>query len=274
MLALEMPKTRLDLLLVQRGLSKSRQAAQALLMAGLVSVDGVPHPKAGTAVETDIAISVAEPPRFVSRGGYKLEHALSEFGIDVTGETALDVGASTGGFTDCLLQRGASKVYAVDVGRGQLAWPLRNDERVFSFEQLNARDLSTISETFGVATIDVSFISLRLVLPAVFDRLKAHGRVITLVKPQFEAGRTQVRKGGVVKDPAVHLEVTSRLLAWISEAGWSVTAATPSPLLGPSGNREFLFLIEKAGVPLNREDLHTMIELSSTVRALEVSRGE
>ena len=232
-------KKRLDVLLVERGLAESRSQAQALVMAGLVA--GFDKP--GTEVDEDAELELERPPRFVSRGGEKLAHALDVLGLDVRGRDALDVGASTGGFTDVLLQRGASRVYAVDVGRGQLAEALRRDERVVSMERVNARTLTAgaIPEPVDLAVIDVSFISLRLVLGPVAETLRtgAGARIVALVKPQFEAGRGRTDHG-VVRDPAVHREVLERVIQAARELGLGAQALVVSPILGPEVNREFL----------------------------------
>ena len=238
----ERKKERLDLLLVARGLAKSRAQAQRLIQAGRVRVAGRLLDKPGTQVPLDVEIEVTSLPRYVSRGGHKLAAALSAFAIDPTGKVCLDVGASTGGFTDCLLKHGAKRVYAVDVGKGQLDWGLRNDPRVVVREGVNARYLSPddIGEPVDLAVCDVSFISLKLVLPPLRRIVVSEGDVIALVKPQFEAGREKVRRGGVVREPEVHQEVLERLAAFArEELGWSVRGAVPSPLLGPAGNIEF-----------------------------------
>ncbi|MCR4391370.1 MAG: TlyA family RNA methyltransferase [Candidatus Acetothermia bacterium] len=243
-------KERLDVLLVERGLATSRAQAQALIRAGQVRVDGQVVDKPSAAAAGDVVLEVSAPPRYASRGGEKLAAALLAFGVDPAGKVCLDVGASTGGFTDCLLQHGAARVYAVDVGRGQLDWKLRNDPRVVVREGLNARYLrpEDIGAPVDLATVDVSFISLRLILPPLRGIVKPQGDVVALVKPQFEAGRGSVR-GGVVRDPAVHREVLIGIAAFArEELGWSVRGATPSPLLGPAGNREFfLHLVPRLG---------------------------
>ncbi|MBC7092901.1 TlyA family RNA methyltransferase [Candidatus Bipolaricaulota bacterium] len=243
-------KERLDVLLVERGLAASRAQAQALIRAGQVRVKGQVVDKPSAAVAGDAVLEVSAPPRYVSRGGEKLAAALQAFGVDPAGKVCLDVGASTGGFTDCLLQHGAARVYAVDVGRGQLDWRLRNDPRVVVKEGLNARYLrpADIGEPVDLATVDVAFISLRLILPPLRGIVKPHGDVVALVKPQFEAGRGSVRRG-VVRDPEVHREVLIGIAAFARETlSWSVRGATPSPLLGPAGNREFfLHLVPRPG---------------------------
>jgi 23S rRNA (cytidine1920-2'-O)/16S rRNA (cytidine1409-2'-O)-methyltransferase len=233
-------KERLDLLIVQRGLADSRQLAQRLIIAGEVSVDGQQASKPGTRVPTNARVAVKARPPYVSRGGHKLEAALDAFGLDVAGWIVADVGASTGGFTDCLLQRGAASVYALDVGYGQLAWKLRQDPRVVVMERTNARYVEKLDELVDLSTIDASFISLRLLLPVVKNWLKPGGGVVTLIKPQFEAGRDQVGKGGVIRDPKVHRSVLEDLAAWARVHGWGLGGLLRSPLQGPAGNIEFL----------------------------------
>jgi 23S rRNA (cytidine1920-2'-O)/16S rRNA (cytidine1409-2'-O)-methyltransferase len=240
------PRIRLDQLLVDRGLVESRSRAQALVMAGAVAVgegDAARHDrKPGDLVAADTSLAVSTPTPYVSRGGYKLAAALEAFEIEPSGLVALDVGASTGGFTDVLLQRGASRVYALDVGRGQLAEPLRRDPRVVSMERTNARDLgsSTLTEPIDLATIDVSFISLGLVLGQVAATLRRPGgQIVALVKPQFEAGRGRTDHG-VVRDAAIHREVLERTIATAQGLGLGTRAVIASPITGPEGNREFL----------------------------------
>jgi len=241
---------RLDHLLVERGLADTGEKARALIMAGLVTVDGRRADKAGASVPSDAAVEVKGGLPYVSRGGLKLAAALDAFGIDVAGLVAADIGASTGGFTDCLLQRGAARVYAIDVGYGQLAWPLRQDRRVVVMERVNVRYLDGLPELGDLATIDTSFISLSLVVPAALRLLKPAGRVIALIKPQFEAGRGQIGKGGVVRDPAVHRRVLAQVLAWGREWGLRSPGLIPSPIKGPAGNVEFLVGWERgAGAP-------------------------
>jgi 23S rRNA (cytidine1920-2'-O)/16S rRNA (cytidine1409-2'-O)-methyltransferase len=236
---------RLDQLLVERGLVESRSRAQALVLAGKVRVgdgDAARHDrKPGDLLPADATVAVTEPAPYVSRGGYKLAAALDAFGIDPTGLVALDVGASTGGFTDVLLQRGASRVYALDVGRGQLADSLRRDPRVVSMERTNARDLTadTLPEPIGLAVVDVSFISLGVVLGPIKMTLGPGGHIVALVKPQFEAGRGRTDHG-VVRDPAIHREVLERTVAAAQGLGLGTRAVIASPITGPEGNREFL----------------------------------
>jgi 23S rRNA (cytidine1920-2'-O)/16S rRNA (cytidine1409-2'-O)-methyltransferase len=241
-------KIRLDQLLFQKGFAESREKAKAIIMAGLVDVDDLRVDKPGRLTSLSSRISIKKPyPPYVSRGGIKLEAALSQFFVDVRDRVILDVGSSTGGFTDCLLQRGAKKVIAVDVGYGQLHWKLRRDPRVELLEKTNIRYLrpGDIREMIDGAVIDVSFISLRLVIPAVSELLKKEAFVIALVKPQFEAGREQVGKGGVVRDPAVHEKVLSDLSRFFESAGWRVEGSMASPILGPKGNREFLIHLRR-----------------------------
>ena len=246
-------KTRLDVLLAARGLQESRQKAQATIMSGQVYVNGQRVDKPGTAVPEDAEIEVrggAIP--YVSRGGLKLEKAMSVFPIDLTGAICADIGASTGGFTDCMLQNGAAKVYAVDVGYGQLAWKLRTDERVVCLERTNARYLGKeqIPQALDFASIDVSFISLKLIFPALRPLLKEGGHVACLIKPQFEAGRENVGKKGVVRDPAVHLAVLEQFLVHAKESNFTVLGITYSPIRGPEGNIEYLGYLENgAGTP-------------------------
>ncbi len=225
---------------MQRGLVESRSRARALILANDVLVNGEPVTKAGYSVIPDDALSIRTPPRFVSRGGEKLEFALEKFPIETDGAVAVDLGASTGGFTDCLLQRGVARVYAVDVGYGQLADRLRNDPRVVVMDRVNARNLEPLPEPVDLVTIDVSFIGLELVLPTAVKLLNGTGSIVALVKPQFEAGKGQVGRGGVVRDPAVHSAVLRRLFDTAAGLGIGVAGLTASPLRGPAGNIEFL----------------------------------
>jgi len=255
-------KTRLDVLLVERGLEESRQRAQADIMSGIVFVGGQKVDKAGAAVPNDAEIEIrGNTLRYVSRGGLKLEKAMASFPIDLTGAICGDIGASTGGFTDCMIQNGAAKVYAVDVGYGELAWKLRNDPRVVCLERTNARYLTRemIPDELDFASVDVSFISLRLILPAVAGVLKNGGHAACLVKPQFEAGREKVGKKGVVRDPAVHLEVLERFLLYAREAGFSALDLTWSPIRGPEGNIEYLGYLEKGSLPQRSFDLSALV---------------
>lgn len=246
-----MAKKRLDVLMVEQGLAESRQKAQAIIMAGQVFIGDKRYDKAGAAVDENEVLEVrGQTLRYVSRGGLKLEKAMSQFPITLNGKIAADIGASTGGFTDCMLQNGAEKVYAVDVGYGQLAWSIRNDRRVVCLERTNARYLTTeqIPDPLDFASIDVSFISLKLILPALRPLMNENGQIAALVKPQFEAGREKVGKKGVVRDPAVHLEVLEQFLRHAKEADFSVKGITFSPIRGPEGNIEYLgFLSVGAG---------------------------
>ena len=245
-------KERLDKLLVDRGLASSRERARALILAGQVVVGEHALDKAGVKVASDVPLRLkGEELPFVSRGGVKLAHALDAFAVAVTGRTAIDVGASTGGFTDCLLQRGAAKVFAVDVGYGQLAWKLREDPRVVSMERTNIRQLTLewLADHPDLAVIDASFISLDKVLPPTLALLPAGGEVVALIKPQFEVGKGQVGKGGIVRDPDQHAAVIERVRAEAEALGCTVCGLTDSPLLGQKGNREFLIHLRK-GRPL------------------------
>jgi 23S rRNA (cytidine1920-2'-O)/16S rRNA (cytidine1409-2'-O)-methyltransferase len=243
-----MNKERIDRLLVQKGLAGSREKAQALIMEGKVRVEGRRVEKAGTrvAVTAEVEI-VGEALPYVSRGGLKLEGALRSFQIDPSGWVVMDVGASTGGFTDCVLQRGAAKVYAVDVGYGQLAWKLRNDPRVVVLEKRNIRYLrpQEVGEAVDLILIDTSFISIERFLAHLLDFLKEDGRVLALIKPQFEVGKGEVGKGGVVKDPVLHQEVTERIARFSESLGFRVAGLIESPLKGPKGNKEFFIYLKK-----------------------------
>jgi 23S rRNA (cytidine1920-2'-O)/16S rRNA (cytidine1409-2'-O)-methyltransferase len=236
-------KKRLDVLLVERGLAETRAKAQALILAGVVFSGEKKLDKAGTAYAEDTSLEVKSKDHpWVSRGGIKLAHALAHFVIDVAGFVALDVGASTGGFTDVLLQKGAARVYAVDVGHGQLAWKLRQDPRVIVLERLNARYLTAeqVPEPPDIIVCDASFIGLETVLPAALGLAKPQALLVALIKPQFEVGPERVGKGGVVRDPALHQEVCARIAAWLTARGWEVAGIVESPIRGPEGNVEFL----------------------------------
>lgn len=250
--------TRLDKLLVDRGLAPTRERAQALILAAKIVVNGRLMTKAGQSVSPDVEIQVlGEAIPYVSRGGLKLEHAIRSFEIDVSGKTALDAGASTGGFTDCLLSFGAARVYAVDVGYGQLDLKLRNDSRVIVLERQNIRYLSKelVPEPIQVATIDASFISLKLVIPAVMRFLEPGAVLIALIKPQFEAGREEVARGsGVIRDPGIHEQVCETIATFVSELGFSLTGIVPSPVIGPKGNREFLLAAVFPGAGLKQHE--------------------
>ena len=258
-------KTRLDVLLVERGLQETRQKAQTTIMSGLVFVNGQRVDKPGTAVPNEAAIEVrGNALKYVSRGGLKLEKAMASFPVRLDGAVCGDIGASTGGFTDCMLQNGAAKVYAVDVGYGQLAWKLREDPRVVCMERTNARYLTheQIPDELDFASIDVSFISLKLILPAVCGILKDGGHVACLVKPQFEAGKEKVGKKGVVRDPAVHLEVLEHFLQHAKANHFTVLGITYSPIRGPEGNIEYLGFLRKSDEEDEPVDLNAIVEAS------------
>jgi 23S rRNA (cytidine1920-2'-O)/16S rRNA (cytidine1409-2'-O)-methyltransferase len=240
---------RLDQAMVERGLCESRERAKRAILAGQVRVNSQVAQKPSDSIAPGDEIILSAGEKFVSRGGYKLEHALDAFKLDVTGVIAIDIGASTGGFTDCLLQRGAQKVFAVDVGKGQLAWKLRQDRRVVVMEKTNARYLKPeqFPAPFDLAVIDCSFISLRKILPPAVALLKTEGKIVALVKPQFEAGRAEADKGrGVIRDASIHERILEELRQFVAaQAGLDWRSAVESPLQGPAGNKEFLVLIEK-----------------------------
>jgi 23S rRNA (cytidine1920-2'-O)/16S rRNA (cytidine1409-2'-O)-methyltransferase len=234
-------KTRLDRLIVERGLADSREKAQALIMAGEVRVNGQKAAKSGQPVEADCAIEMLSRPPYVSRGGYKLAGALRRFGLELTGIVCVDIGSSTGGFTDVMLQAGAARVHAVDVGAGQLDWKLRTDPRVVLHEGVNAREIAAaeIGEPADFLTCDVSFISVTLILPAIATLLRAGGQMVILIKPQFEVGRGQVGKGGIVREPELHRAACEKVDRAVQEIGYK-TAIMESPIAGAEGNKEFL----------------------------------
>jgi 23S rRNA (cytidine1920-2'-O)/16S rRNA (cytidine1409-2'-O)-methyltransferase len=236
-------KKRLDNLLVTRELAENQKMAQALIMAGEVSVSGKIITKPGTLVDENAVVNLTEKPQYVSRGGIKLAYALDEFKLDVTSLTTVDVGASTGGFTDCLLQRGAKRVYAIDVGYGQLDYKLRQDSRVVVMERVNAHYPFSLPEKANMATIDLSFISVTKVIPNVVDHLSPPGYIIVLLKPQFEARREEVGKGGIIKDPQVHALVVSRFIVWATDHDLRLRGLVASPILGAEGNKEFLIFL-------------------------------
>ena len=242
-------RVRLDELLVRRGHVASREKARALVLTGRVTVAGISHAKPGRLVPADVAVDVRPGRAYASRGGVKLAHALDRFAVDPAGRVCADLGASTGGFTDCLLQRGAERVFAVDVGYGQLDWQLRNDARVVVLDRTNARYLERLPETVSVVTVDVSFISLRLILPAARRISQPGADIVALVKPQFEAGRSAVGRGGVVRDGAVHRSVLVDLCAWLQEADFQLKGITASPVQGGDGNIEFLAHVRWGGGP-------------------------
>jgi 23S rRNA (cytidine1920-2'-O)/16S rRNA (cytidine1409-2'-O)-methyltransferase len=250
---------RVDRLLVERGLVESRAKAQRLVMAGQVRADGQLVPKPSTQVPSDVSLELDLGPRFVSRGGEKLEAALEMFPVEITGAICADVGASTGGFTDCLLQHGARKVYAIDVGQGILHWKLRQDRRVVTMEGVNARYIESLPEPADLITVDASFISLSLLLPAVRGWVPPEGgQVIALIKPQFEAGREEASRGrGVIRDPGIHRRVLKEVLTTAMDLGYGVHGLMRSPLTGPKGNVEFLAWLRCPGSP--NEDLDGLI---------------
>lgn len=257
-------KERLDRLLVARGLAGTRAKAQSLILAGQVFSGQQRLDKAGQLVPIDVELTIREPMPFVSRGGLKLAAALDQFGIELVGKICLDIGASTGGFTDCMLQRGAARVVAVDVGRGQLDWKLRQDSRVESREHVNARYLTPADfvDRFDIVTADVSFISLTKILPVVPPLLRAHAVVITLIKPQFEVGREEVGKGGIVRDEAAQRRVVEEITSFASGLGMRALGVIESPILGADGNREFLACFEIAqGISATNQDINNSLNL-------------
>lgn len=243
-----MPKQRLDTLLVTRRLVDNKSKAQALIMAGNVMVDGKEASKSGNLVDEQARIEIVQKPPYVSRGGIKLAYALDEFKLDVTGLTAIDVGASTGGFTDCLIQRGASRVYALDVGYGQLDYKLRQDARVVVMDKTNAHHPFSLPEKADLATIDVSFISITKVIPNIIEHLKPSFHLVILLKPQFEAEKRDVGKGGIIKEPLVHARVIGRFTLWAVEHHLRLRNLISSPITGADGNQEFLMLLEPVKV--------------------------
>lgn len=259
-------KERLDVLLVKKGLAESREKAKAIIMSGIVYVDNNKEDKAGQTFNEDALIEVrGNTLRYVSRGGLKLEKAMNCFGVTLEGKIAMDVGASTGGFTDCMLQNGAMKVYSVDVGHGQLAWKLRNDERVVCMEKTNIRYVTPddVADKIDFASIDVSFISLKRVLPAVYDLLTDVGEVVCLIKPQFEAGREKVGKKGVVREQSVHVEVVDMIVSFAREMGFVTLDLSYSPIKGPEGNIEYLLYITRDTSREGREfDINALVKES------------
>ena len=255
-------KKRLDVLLVERGHAETRTKAQAIIMSGLVYVQGQKSDKPGTSYEetVDIEVRTGGCP-YVSRGGLKLEKALRDFGVDPTGFVCSDSGASTGGFTDCLLQQGASKVFAIDVGYGQLDWKIRSDPRVVVMERTNVRYVTPeqLGEQLDLSVVDVSFISLKIVLPVIKSLLKSTGQVLCLIKPQFEAGKEKVGKKGVVRDPQVHQEVLNQFVEHVTEIGFHILGMTFSPVKGPEGNIEFLAHLTLCDVPGIEPDTHDIV---------------
>ena len=264
-----MTKKRLDVAIAERGLAESRQKSQALIMAGEVYVNGQRQLKAGLSVSENDVIEVRtkKPLRYVSRGGLKLEKAVGLWHIDLNGKICADIGASTGGFTDCMLQNGARLVYAVDVGYNQLDWRLRTHPQVECMERTNARYLTEeqIPEPLDFFSVDVSFISLNLILPALRSLIKEGGQAVCLVKPQFEAGKEKVGKKGVVRDPVVHLEVLERFLSYAVQADFTVRDVTFSPIKGPEGNIEYLGYLQAGACPKYNGDLRALVEQSHSV---------
>ena len=248
-MAVKVRKRRADVLLAERGLAESREQAQVMIMEGLVFAPSGRVAKASSSLSEDVPLEVRGRLPYVSRGGLKLAGALDTFGLAVEGITALDVGASTGGFTDCLLQRGARHVYALDVGHGQLHYRLTRDERVSVMEKTNARHPYQLPEPMDLVVIDVSFISLSLVIPPALEHLQSGGNVVALVKPQFETSREQVGRGGIVRDPRVHAAVLGRMVVWATEQRLRLRGMCPSPILGDKGNREFFLLLQKPANP-------------------------
>lgn len=263
-------KQRLDILLVEQGHFESRAKAQAIIMAGDVFVDGQKIDKPGTTISTESNIEVrGSSCPYVSRGGLKLEKALRDFGVDPNGLVCSDSGASTGGFTDCLLQKGAKKVYAIDVGYGQLAWKIRNDSRVVCMERTNIRYVTPqqLGELLDLSVVDVSFISLKLVLPTIYNLLKEDGQVLCLIKPQFEAGKDKVGKKGVVRDAAIHCEVLTNFVKTIREIGFTLRNLTFSPVKGPEGNIEFLgHLCKDAAEPIQPDIFELVTQAHEMLR--------
>ena len=266
-----MSKIRLDVLLIQKGFIESRNKAQALIMAGKVRVGNSVITKAGTLVAADSDVEIDKGLPYVGRGGFKLEAALDHFQLNPEGMICADIGASTGGFTDVLLQRQAAQVYAVDVGYGQLAWKLRRDKRVVVMERTNARYLDTLPQLVDLVTIDVSFISLKLIFPAVKKWLASPGRVIALVKPQFEAGKTQVGKGGVVRDRSVHKEVLEKVVDYANSETFDLLGLMPSPITGPAGNHEFLIYL---GWRISETDIDKVKALEHCLSMLDIPHSQ
>ena len=262
-MAEKVEKERLDVLLVQQGLANSRELAKAYIMAGNVYVDGQKEDKAGTKVAVTAKLEVkGNQMKYVSRGGYKLEKAMDVFGIRLNGKICLDIGASTGGFTDCMLQNGASKVYAIDVGYGQFAWKLRNDERVVCLEKTNVRYVTheQVPDEGDFASIDVSFISLTKVLPAVLGVLGEKGQLVCLIKPQFEAGREKVGKKGVVRDSSVHREVIEMIVEYVRTQSLGILGLDFSPIKGPEGNIEYRIYLDKSQSGMHEDEVQARVD--------------
>ncbi len=265
---INLAKIRLDIYLAENGLAPSRSAAQAMIMAGDVFIDNQKALKSGETVTGTENIEVrTKGPKYVSRGGLKLEKAMSVFPVNLSDSVCMDIGASTGGFTDCMLQNGATKVYSVDVGYGQLAWSLRNDPRVVNMERTNIRYLTDkdIDDALDFFSVDVSFISLKLVLPVAYSLLKSGGSGVCLIKPQFEAGREKVGKKGVVREKSTHIEVIENVLEFTKEMGFSIQGLDFSPVRGPEGNIEYLMYIKKSDEESECFDIPSLVELSHTI---------
>ena len=275
-MAEKVEKERLDVLLVQQGLANSRELAKAYIMAGNVYVDGQKEDKAGTKVAVTAKLAVkGNQMKYVSRGGYKLEKAMDVFGIRLDGKICLDIGASTGGFTDCMLQNGASKVYAIDVGYGQFAWKLRNDERVVCLEKTNVRYVTheQVPDEGDFASIDVSFISLTKVLPAVLGVLGEKGQLVCLIKPQFEAGREKVGKKGVVRDSSVHREVIEMIVDYVRTQNLGILGLDFSPIKGPEGNIEYLIYLDKSQSGMGADEVQERVD-TVVAQSHEILSGE
>ncbi len=260
-------KKRLDLLVYEAGFAESREKAKALIMSGIIYVDNQKSDKPGTTYSENVKIEMrGAKPKYVSRGGLKLEKAINSFSLDLKGKTTMDIGASTGGFTDCMLQNGAAKVYSVDVGYGQLDWKLRNDERVVNLERTNVRYITReqVPDEIDFFSVDVCFISLTLVLPAVRPLIKENGEAVCLIKPQFEAGRGKVGKNGVVRDKNIHIDVIRKIYEYCLSNGFDVVGLDFSPIKGPEGNIEYLIYIRRSDEPkaLKEFDIEELAELS------------
>ncbi len=253
-------KQRIDILVFERGLATSREKARAMIMAGEILVNGHPIPKPGASVDENVEIVVKNKPRFVSRGGEKLSWALEIFKLDVSRRICADVGASTGGFTDCLLQHGAARVYAIDVGYGQIDYTLRQDNRVIVIERTNARYLDQLDEAVNLVTVDASFISLKILLPTIKKWLLPSSDLVLLIKPQFEAGRDEIGRGGVVRDPKIHKLVIKEILSFARQSGFEICGLTTSPIKGPAGNVEFLTWIRNENVLETDLDISALAE--------------
>lgn len=267
-------KERLDMLLVKKGLAPSREKAKAIIMSGIVYVDGMKEDKAGSTFDENLSVELrGSTLKYVSRGGLKLEKALLEFNLKLDDKVCMDVGSSTGGFTDCMLQNKAKKVYAVDVGHGQLDWKLRNDSRVICMERTNIRYVTHehIQDDIDFSSIDVSFISLSKVLPAVRELLSPEGELVALIKPQFEAGREKVGKKGVVRDPKVHEEVIEAVFSYARENSFKILALSFSPVKGPEGNIEYLYYLSKSENALDKKEIDIKAVVDSAHKSLDRS---